>query len=257
MGQTIVIASQKGGVGKTTTAINLGASLAILGKRVLLIDLDPQGSIAASFKLDEYAIKYGTYDLMTKKIPVALAIVDIGLENLEIVPTNVRDEQEEIDLFTYGLQTELLKSILKPVKREYDYIILDCPPNLGTMTVNGIIAADQILIPIQAEYYALNSLGKFLSSIKNIGNKYNKNLKFSGILTTMFDQRLRKSREILDELHYSFKDILFTTRIPRNSKLAEAPSEGKPVALFDLSSKGAIAYFQLAQEVLSKNSQKK
>lgn len=255
MGQTIVVASQKGGVGKTTTSINLGASLAIFGKRVLLIDLDPQGSIAASFRMDEYAIKYGTFDLLVKRIPLALAIVDIGLDNLEIVPANVRNEEDEIDLFTHGLQSELLKSILKPVKPLYDYIILDCPPNLGTMTINGIVAADQILIPLQAEYYALNSLGKFLASIKNIGNKYNKKLKFSGILITMFDQRLRKSKEILEELRYSFKDILFRTVIPRNSKLAEAPSVGKPIALFDLSSKGAIAYFRLAQELLSKNNQ--
>jgi len=255
MGQIIVVASQKGGVGKTTTAINLGTSLAILGKRVLLIDLDPQGSVAASFKIEEYALKYGLYDLMVKRIPLGLAIVDIGLENMEIVPSNVRNEEEEIELFTYSLQNELLKSILKAVKKEYDYIILDCPPNLGTLTINGIVGADSILIPVQAEYYALKSLGKFLTSIKNIGKKYNKNLKFCGILVTMYDQRLRKSREILNELQYTFKEVLFKTIIPRNSKLAEAPSAGKPVALFDLSSKGAVAYFRLAEEVLNKNSQ--
>jgi chromosome partitioning protein len=254
MGQIIVVASQKGGVGKTTTSINLGASLAIFGKRVLIIDLDAQGSIAASFGIDEFAIKYGTYDLIVKKIPLAMAITDIGLENMEIVPANVENEEEELEIFTHGLQNELIKSILKPVKDEYDFIILDCPPSLGAMTINGVVAADQILIPIQSEYYALKSLGKFLNSIKNIGNKYNKNLKFSGILVTMFDQRIRKNREILEELKHSFKDILFETIIPRNSRIAEAPSIGKPVALFDLSSKGAIAYFQLAEEVLSKNS---
>ena len=254
MGQIIVVASQKGGVGKTTTSINLGASLAIFGKRVLIMDLDAQGSIAASFRMDDFAIKYGTFDLVVKKIPLAMAITDIGLENLEIVTAHVSNEEEELELFTHSLQNELIKSVLKPIKNEYDFIILDCPPSLGSMTMNGVVAADQILIPIQSEYYALKSLGKFLTSIKNIGNKYNKNLKFSGILVTMFDKRIKKNREILEELQHSFKDILFETIIPRNSRIAEAPSAGKPVALFDLSSKGAIAYFQLAEEVLSKNS---
>jgi len=231
MGQIIVVASQKGGVGKTTTSINLGASLAIFGKRVLIMDLDAQGSIAASFRMDDFAIKYGTFDLVVKKIPLAMAITDIGLENLEIVTAHVSNEEEELELFTHSLQNELIKSVLKPIKNEYDFIILDCPPSLGSMTMNGVVAADQILIPIQSEYYALKSLGKFLTSIKNIGNKYNKNLKFSGILVTMFDKRIKKNREILEELQHSFKDILFETIIPRNSRIAEAPSAGKPVAL--------------------------
>jgi len=253
MGKVLVIASQKGGVGKTTTAINLGASLAILGKKVLIVDLDPQGSISASFHQEEYEIKNGLYEVFVYKTPLTAAIRDVGFENLEIVPTNVKNEEQEIDLFTHALQHKMLKSILSPIKVWYDYIILDSPPNLGTLTVNGIVAADLLLIPIQPEFYSLKSLGKFLSSIKNIGNKYNKNLKFSGILITMFDRRLKKSKEILAELRQSFKDIVFETVIPRNSKLAEAPAQGKPVALIDLTSPGALSYLKLAEEMINKN----
>ncbi len=212
MGKVLVIASQKGGVGKTTTAINLGASLAILGKKVLLIDLDPQGSISASFRQEEYEIKKGLYEVFVYKTPLTDAIRDVGFENLEIVPTNVKNEEQEVDLFTHALQLKMLKSILAPIKGWYDYIILDSPPNLGTLTVNGIVAADLLLIPIQPEFYSLKSLGKFLSSIKNIGKKHNKNLKFSGILITMFDRRLNKSKEILTELRQSFKDIVFKSQ---------------------------------------------
>jgi len=253
MGEIIVIASQKGGVGKTTTAINLGTSLAIFEKKTLLVDLDPQGSIAAGFQIDEISVEYGLYNVIVKKVPLALAITDIGLDNLEMVPTNVHNEEEEIDLYTHSLQFTLLRSILKPIRDAYDYVLLDCPPNLGTLTINGMVAADSILIPVQCEYYALQSLGKFLRSVKSIGTKYNPGLRFSGILVTMYDQRLCKSREILDELRYGFKNILFETVIPRNSKIAESPAHGKPVALMDINSSGAVNYFRLAEELISKN----
>lgn len=251
MGDIIAIASQKGGVGKTTTAINLGTSLAILGKRVLLIDLDPQGSIATSFHLDEYEMSYGLYDIIVKKVPLAMAITDIGLENLEIVPSNIRSEEEEVELFTHSIKPKLLRSILSPIKDDYDFIILDCPPSLGTLTINALTAADSILIPVQSEYFSLKSLGKFLRTIRNISLKYNSGLKFSGILITMFDKRLNKSKEIVEELRQNFKDIIFKTLIPRNSKLSEAPAIGKPVALFDLGSPGSLNYFRLAEEIIS------
>lgn len=256
MGEILVVASQKGGVGKTTTVINLGASLAILGKKVLLVDLDPQGSIAAGFHLEEYEVKNGLFEVFVNKIPLTMAIREVGIENLEIVPTNVKNEDQEIELFTHALQNKLLRSILKPIKSMYDYIILDCPPNLGSLTVNGIIAADQLLIPLQSEYYSLKSLGKFLSSIKNIGNKFNTNLKFSGILITMYDRRLKKSKEILEDLKLGFKDLVFETLIPRNSKVAEAPAYGKPVALVQLTSPGALSYLKLANELIERNNRK-
>jgi chromosome partitioning protein len=250
MGEIIAIASQKGGVGKTTTAINLGASLAILQKRVLLVDLDAQGSIAAGFHLDEFKVNYGLYDVIVKKTPIAMAITDIGLDNLEVVPANVRSEDDEIDMFTHSLQSEILRSVLKPLKNVYDYILLDCPPSLGTITINALVASDSILIPVQCEYYSLKALGKFLRAIKNINNKYNSGLRFSGILITMFDRRLKKSKEIVNELRYSFKNIVFKTIIPRNSKISQAPSVGKPVALIDIASPGAVSYFKLAEEIL-------
>jgi chromosome partitioning protein len=250
MGEIIAIASQKGGVGKTTTAINLGASLAILQKRVLLVDLDAQGSIAAGFHLDEFKVNYGLYDVIVKKTPIAMAITDIGLDNLEVVPANVRTEDDEINMFTHSLQTEILRSVLKPLKNVYDYILLDCPPSLGTITINALVASDSILIPVQCEYYSLKALGKFLRAIKNVNNKYNPGLRFSGILITMFDRRLKKSKEIVNELRYSFKSIVFKTIIPRNSKISQAPSVGKPVALIDIASPGAVSYFKLAEEIL-------
>lgn len=253
MGEVIVIASQKGGVGKTTTAINLSASLAIFGKNTLLVDLDPQGSVAASFHLDELDIAYGLYDIVAKKVPLALAITDIGLDNLEIVPSNISSEEEEVELYTQLLQHNLLRSVIKPLKSVYDYIILDCPPSLGTITINALIAADSILIPVQSEYFSLTSLGKFLRAVRNIGNKYNPELKLGGILITMIDRRIKKNREIAEELKYSFKDIIYETYIPRSSKVAEAPALGKPVALVDVTSIGSINYLKLAEEVINKN----
>ncbi len=251
MSEVIAIASQKGGVGKTTTAVNLGTSLAILGRRVLLVDLDPQGSIAANFHLEDINIEYGLFDVIVNKIPLALAICDIGLDNLEIVPTNIKNEEEEINYFTHALQVRLLKGILSKIRKEYDYIILDCPPSLGTVTINALTAADALLIPVQPEYFSLKALGKFLRSIKNIGKKHNPQLKLKGILITMFDRRLKRSKAIIGELQYSFKNIVFETIIPRNSKLAEAPAVGKPVALLDMSSPGAVAYFKLAEEIIN------
>lgn len=252
MGEIIVVASQKGGVGKTSTVVNLGASLAIFGKKVLLVDLDPQGSIAANFVRDEYTIDYGLYDVIVDKVPLTRAITDIGLDNLEIVSSNANSEEHEIDLFTHCLQTYLMRSILKPIKDDYDFIILDCPPSLGTLTINGIVASDSILIPVQAEFFALKALGKFLTTIKTIGKKHNPALTLGGILVTMYDGRIKKAREILAELRSSFKSLVFETVIPRNSKVSEAPFYGKPVALLDMSCKGAVNYFKLAEELISK-----
>jgi chromosome partitioning protein len=254
MSEIIAVTSQKGGVGKTTTAVNLAASLAILERKTLLLDMDPQGSVAASFRMTETEIKSGMYQIFVNKLPLSEAVIDIGLGELDIVPSNIHDEGEEIEFFRYAMDFELLKKVLVPYREIYDYIIIDCPPSLGSPTINAIIAADSLIIPVQSEYYSLKALGKFIRSVRDISNKYNKSLNFKGFLVTMYDKRIKKNQEILEKLRYSFKKIVFETIIPRNAKLAEAPSVGRPVALFDIGSPGALGYLQLAEEIITSNS---
>lgn len=253
MGKIIAIASQKGGVGKTSTAINLGASLTIFQKKTLIIDMDPQGSISETFHINPFEIEYGVYDVFVKKIPLSLAIIDIGLENFEIVPANVQNEEDELELYTSAFNLQYLKNVLNSYVDMYDYILIDCPPNLGTLTMNALNAANSVIIPMQCEFYSIKSLGKFLQSITNIGAKYNSEIKIEGILLTMFDKRLKKNHEIANDIIKTFKDLIFQTKIPRNSKISEAPSVGKPVALFDINSVGALSYLSLAEELINKD----
>jgi len=254
MGEVVAVASQKGGVGKTTTSINLGTSLAILDYKTLLVDMDPQGSIAASFQLNEAKVKKGMFQVFSENIPLSEALIDIGFEDLHIVPSNVYSEEEEIEFFRYAMNFQLLKKVLSPFKNIYDYILIDCPPSLGSLTINAITAADSVLIPVQCEYYSVRALGKFMRSIRDISRKYNPELYFKGFLITMYDKRIKNNKEMLDKLRYSFKSILLDTTIPRNAKLSEAPSRGKPVALLDVTSPGAIGYLKLAEEILASNS---
>ena len=251
MGEIIAVASQKGGVGKTATSINLGASLAIFEQKVLLIDMDPQGSIAASFLIGDTEVENGMFQVFTDNIPLSEGLIDVGFENLHIVPANVIGEQEEIEFYRKGMNISLLKRTLNPYKNIYDYILIDCPPSLGSLTLNSLIAADSLIIPVQCEYYSLKALGKFINSVKNISIKYNPDLIFKGLLITMFEKRTKKSKEIVNELRYSFKNTVFKTVIPRNSKISEAPGVGKPVALYSITSQGAIGYLNLAEELLN------
>ncbi|APF17682.1 ParA family protein [Caldithrix abyssi] len=253
MGKILVVAGQKGGIGKTTTVVNLGASLAIFNKSVLLVDLDPQGSVGISFQLDEYHVKLGMYDVIVNNMALSNAIINSGLDTLDIAPMNVRNEEMEIELYSRALKIDLVKTILTPVRNLYDFIIVDCPPNLGAMTLNGLVAADEVIIPVLSEYYSLKSLGKFLNTLKNISKKYNKNLKIGGILVTMYDARVRKQKEIMEYLRSTFKELVFKSFIPRNSKVSEAPSVGKPVILHDIRSRGALSYLKLAEEIIEKN----
>ena len=252
MAEIITIASQKGGVGKTTTAVNLSTSLAILEKKTLLIDMDPQGSVAASFQIQENRILQGMFQVFSEKIPLSDVLLDIGLEDLHVVPTHVVTEDDEIEFFRYAMNFNTLKQIMAPYRKIYDYIIIDCPPSLGSLTINALTAADSIVIPVQCEYYSLKALGKFIHAVRGISLKQNPDLRIMGILATMFDKRLKKSQDIMEKLRYSFKNIVLNTTIPRNSKIAEAPGQGKPIALMDITSPGGLAYLQLAEEILTK-----
>lgn len=252
MAEIIAIASQKGGVGKTTTAVNLSTSLAILEKKTLLIDMDPQGSVAASFKIQENMIRKGLFQVFAEKIPLSDVFMDIGLEDLNVVPTHVISQGDEIEFFRYAMNFKMLKKILVPYEQLYDYILIDCPPSLGSLTVNALTAANSIIIPIQCEYYSLKALGKFVQAVREISIKQNPDLRIKGILATMYDKRIKKSQDILAKLRYSFKNIVLNTTIPRNSKIAEAPGMGKPIALLDITSPGGLAYLQLAEEILTK-----
>ena len=251
MGEIIAVASQKGGVGKTATSINLGASLAIFEQKILIVDMDPQGSIAASFLIGDTEVEHGMFQVFADNIPLSECLIDVGFENLHIVPANVIGEQEEIEFYRKAMNISLLKRILNPYKSIYDYILIDCPPSLGSLTLNSLVAADSLIIPMQCEYYSLKALGKFISSVKNISVKYNPDLIFKGLLITMYDKRTKKSKEIVEELRYSFKNTVFKTVIPRNSKISEAPGVGKPVALYSITSQGAIGYLNLAEELLN------
>ncbi len=257
MGKIISISSQKGGVGKTTTAINLATSLAIFEQSVLIVDLDPQGSVGISFHLDEYSIKFGLYEVMVKDMPLAGTIMNSGLDYLDLVPSNIHSENQEIEVYSKALKLDLLKKIIKPVREAYDFIIIDCPPNLGSMTLNGLIASDSVIIPVISEYYSLKALGKFLNTLRNISKKYNQQLKIAGILVTMFDRRIKKNKEIVEYLRTTFKELVFETIIPRNSKVAEAPAFGKPVLLYSIKSEGAISYLRLAEEIMKKKVENK
>jgi chromosome partitioning protein len=254
MSEVIATASQKGGVGKTTTAINLSASLAILEKKVLLIDLDPQGSVGANFGLSKYNIEQGMYDVLCEGKPIYDAIIETKLDGFDLITTNVWTEKEEVEFVKTANNPSLLKQALSSIKSEYDYIILDCPPSIGALTIMAIVGSDSILIPLQCEFFAMKALGRFLKMTRSIKNRLNPELKYRGFLLTMVDENNRKSNEIIAELEQSLKDLLFKTRVPRSSKISEAPSHAVPVALLDISSDGSVAYLELAKEIINNNS---
>jgi chromosome partitioning protein len=250
MGEIIATASQKGGVGKTTTAVNLSASLAIYDKKVLIVDIDPQGSVGDSFGLNKYNIDAGMREVVLEGFPIVDAILETKLKGFDLVPTNIWDESEEV-LFTNKLSnTDLLRNIINPIKNDYDYLIIDCPPSLGAITINAIVAADSLIIPIQCEFYALKALGRFLKMTRQVSHEFNPDLIYRGFLLTMLDETDKRTNEIVNELRRSLKDLVFETFIPRRPEINEAPVHSVPVALMDLSSVGAQSYLELAQEIL-------
>ena len=251
MAKIIGIANQKGGVGKTTTAVNLAAALGVLEKRILLIDADPQANATSGLGIEE--VKYSTYNLLENSQDAIDCIQKTSSPNLDIIPSHIDLVAAEIELVDRRKREYRLKESLQPILNNYDYIIIDCAPSLGLITINALTAADSVIIPIQCEYFALEGLGKLLNTVKNIQKIHNKDLDIEGLLLTMFDGRLRLSNQVVEEVKTHFPEMVFDTIISRNVRLSEAPSFGESLLMYDAESKGAIQYLQLAEEVLIKN----
>jgi len=254
MGKIIAIANQKGGVGKTTTSINLAASLGVLEKKVLLIDADPQANASSGLGIDVNSVALGTYQVLEHTISAKEAIVKTVSPNVDIIPAHIDLVAIEIELIDKQEREYMLKKSLVDLKNDYDYILIDCAPSLGLITLNSLVAADSVIIPIQCEYFALEGLGKLLNTIKSIQNIHNSELEIEGLLLTMFDSRLRLSNQVVEEVRKHFSSMVFDTIIRRNIRLGEAPSYGESIIAYDATSKGAINYLNLAQELLKKNS---
>ena len=251
----IAISNQKGGVGKTTTSINLAASLGVLEKKVLLIDADPQANASSGLGIDIESVKVGSYQVLEHTSSAKDAILKTSSPNLDIIASHIDLVAIEIELVDKERREYMLKESLEEIRDAYDYIIIDCAPSLGLITLNSLVAADSVIIPIQCEYFALEGLGKLLNTIKSIQKIHNKDLDIEGLLLTMFDSRLRLSNQVVDEVQKHFSTMVFDTIIRRNTRLGEAPSYGESIIAYDATSKGAVNYLNLANELLKKNQQ--
>ena len=254
MGKIIAIANQKGGVGKTTTSVNLAASLGVLEKKVLLIDADPQANASSGLGIDVENVAIGTYQILEHSNTPEEAIVACSAPNVWVIPSHIDLVAIEIELVDKENREYMLKQALESIKDEYDYIVIDCAPSLGLLTLNALTAADSVVIPIQCEYFALEGLGKLLNTIKSVQKIHNANLDIEGLLLTMFDTRLRLSNQVVEEVQKHFSDMVFKTIIQRTVKLSEAPSFGESIINFDATSRGASNYLSFAQEIIKKNS---
>ena len=253
MARIIGIANQKGGVGKTTSAINIAASLAVLEFKTLLIDADPQANSTTGVGFDLQNITTSLYDGMINHTPLSDIVLKTETPHLDLIPSHIDLVGAEIELVNFPNRENVLKDLLAPIKDKYDFIIIDCLPSLGLITVNSLVAADSVIVPVQCEFFALEGLGKLLNTVKIVQSRLNPNLQIEGILMTMYDTRLNLSRQVVGEVRKHFDDMVFSTIIHRNARLSEAPSVGKPVILYDADSKGTINYLNLAKEILQKN----
>lgn len=257
MGKIIGIANQKGGVGKTTSAINLSASLAVLEFKTLLVDADPQANSTTGVGFDLHNITKGIYDCMVNESPAEDVILKTEIPFLDLIPSHIDLVGAEIEMINYPERESVLKNALKPLKDKYDFIIIDCSPSLGLITVNALVASDSVIVPVQAEFFALEGLGKLLNTIKIVQSRLNEALEIEGLLMTMYDGRLRLCNQVVSEVRQHFDELVFDTVIHRNTRLSEAPSMGKPAILYDAESKGAINYLNLAREILQRNNMTK
>lgn len=255
MGKVIVVANQKGGVGKTTTSVNLSAYLGDMKKKVLVIDCDPQGNTTSGFGIEKDSLEKSVYDVLVNGSAVRDAIIETKYKNLSVCPSDVDLAGAEIELVSATKREYILKTALTEIKEEFDFIIIDCPPSLGLLTLNAFAAADSVIIPIQCEYYALEGLGQLTNTISTLKQSINSNLEIEGILLTMFDKRTNLSTLVYDEVKKFFPDKVFKTVIPRNVRLSEAPSFGEAILSYDKFSKGAFAYKALAKELIKKQTQ--
>ena len=253
MGRTIAIANQKGGVGKTTTSINLSASLAAMGKKVLVIDADPQANASSGLGVDLKEVECSIYECLINQTDIREAIYTTDIDSLDIIPSHIDLVGAEIEMLNLESRENIMKKLLAPMKNEYDYILIDCSPSLGLITINALTAADSVIIPVQCEYFALEGISKLLNTIKIIKSKLNTGLEIEGFLLTMFDSRLRLANQIYDEVKRHFQELVFKTIINRNVKLSEAPSHGMPAILYDADSTGAKNHLALAKEIITKN----
>lgn len=254
MGKIIAIANQKGGVGKTTTAINLAASLAVLDKKTLVVDADPQANTTSGLGYDPRNIKLSIYEsIIDPNVELADVVVNTETPNLYLVPAHIDLVGAEVELIDIENREGLMKRCLNSIEEQYDFIIIDCSPSLGLITINALVAADSVIIPVQCEYFALEGLGKLLNTIKIVQSELNPNLDIEGILLTMFDVRTNLSKQVADEVKTHFQEMVFNTMIARNTKLGEAPSHGQTIIMHDATSQGAVNYLNLAKEVLNNN----
>ncbi len=251
MTKTLAIANQKGGVGKTTTAVNLASCLAIAEKKTLLIDIDPQANATSGLGIDTRSLSTSIYDVIINRESVDTAVISTRVPNLDLIPSHINLVGAEVELVQVIAREQLLREAVKPLKENFDYIIIDCPPSLGILTLNALTAADGVIIPIQCEYYALEGLSQLLNTVRLVQKHLNDHLAISGVLLTMYDNRLNLCNQVAGEVRNFFKDKVYDTVIARNVRLSEAPSFGLPILMYDATSSGATNYMKLAEELLS------